>query len=146
MHTMSFIKLTSSILVAALAVACSSAEPGGGSGTGGGASTSSGGGGSSSSSSSGGGSSSSSGGGGSSSSSSGGSSSGGASKKAPGELCINDGDCESQLCLFADVRNPQRGLCTMLCTNIAQCPGGYTRWSECGTAENVTGKVCIPKT
>jgi hypothetical protein len=66
------------------------------------------------------------------------------SGKDLGGICLKDGDCASELCVFKG--DSPRGVCTKQCNNVTDCPGGYTAWDDCAEVQNVTGKVCIPKT
>jgi hypothetical protein len=66
------------------------------------------------------------------------------SGKDLGGICAKDADCESNLCVFKG--SSPRGVCTMQCNNVTDCPGGFTRWDDCAEVGNVTGQVCIPKT
>jgi len=61
-----------------------------------------------------------------------------------GAICTKDGECASNLCVFKG--NSPRGVCTKQCNNVTDCPGGFTQWDDCAEVQNVTGKVCIPKT
>ena len=66
------------------------------------------------------------------------------SGKDLGAICAKDVDCASNLCVFKGAS--PRGVCTKLCNNVTDCPGGFVNWEDCAEVQNVTGKVCIPKT